>query len=68
MKLSVGEKRLYELKDDYWEATINQGAQIVRCRNDDDSPKRIIQQIIVQEVTRKAMLLQDEMTKLKKEF
>ncbi|KAF8557847.1 hypothetical protein OG21DRAFT_1406224 [Imleria badia] len=65
---SVGEKRLNELGAEYWKAMIDQGAQIVRCRNDDDSPKKIIQQILDQETTRKAVLLQKEMADLKTEL
>ena len=51
--LNVGERRLDELKEDYWKSIINQGAQIVRCRSDDDSPKRIIQQILAEEAAGK---------------
>lgn len=65
---SVGEKRLDELRAEYWRAMIDQGAQIVRCRDDDGSPKKIIQQILDQEATRKALLLQEEMADLKKEL
>ena len=38
---SLGERMLDELKTDYWKAVIIQEAQIIRCRNDDDSPKSI---------------------------
>ena len=65
---SVGERRLDELKTDYWKAMIAYGAQIARCRNDDDSPKRIIEQILDQEAVRKGLLLQEEMADLKKEL
>ena len=65
---SVGERRLDELKTDYWKAMVIQGAQIARCRSDDDSPKRIIQQIVGQEAARKVLLLQEEMADLKKEL
>ncbi|KAF8553435.1 hypothetical protein OG21DRAFT_1245167 [Imleria badia] len=65
---SVGEKRLHELAAEYWKAMIQQGAQIVRCRSDDDSPKKIIQQILDQEATRRVALLQVEMADLKKEL
>ena len=62
---SVGERRLDELKTDHWNSMIIQGAHIARCRSDDDSPKRVIRQILDQEATRKAPLLQEEMTKPK---
>ena len=65
---SVGEKRLDELKTDYWKVMITRGAQTARCRSDDDSPKRIIRQILDQEVARKVLLLQEEMAELKKEL
>ena len=65
---SVGERRLDELKTDHWNSMVIQGAHIARCRSDDDSPKRVIRQILDQEATRKALLLQEEMTKLKKEL
>jgi hypothetical protein len=65
---SVGERRLEELKTDYWKVMVTQGAQIARCRSDDDSPKRIIQQILGQEVARKVLRLQEEMAGLKKEL
>ena len=65
---SVGERRLDELIKDYWGSMVTQGAQTPRCRSDDDSPKRIIQQILFQEAARKALLLQKEMGELKKEL
>ena len=65
---SLGERRLDELKTDYWKVMIIQGAQIARCRSDDDSSKRIIQQILDQEAVRKVLLLQEEMADLKKEL
>lgn len=43
---SVGEKRLDELKMEYWKTMIIQGAQIASCRCDDDSAKRLIRQIV----------------------
>ena len=46
---SVGERRFDELKTDHWKAMIMHGAKIARCRSDDDSSKRIIQQILDQE-------------------
>ena len=64
---SVGERRLDELKTDYWKAMIMHGAQIARCRSDDDSSK-IIQRIVGQEAARKVLLLQEEMADLKKEL
>ena len=66
--LSVGERRLEELATDFWRVMIIHGAQIARCRSDDDSPKRIIQHILYQDATRKALLLQEEMGDLKKEL
>ncbi|KAG6382093.1 hypothetical protein JVT61DRAFT_734 [Boletus reticuloceps] len=61
--LSEGERRLEELEAEYWKALIQQGAQVVCCRNDNDSAKEIIQRIVTQEqdATRKAVLLQQEM-------
>ena len=63
--LGVGEGRLDELETDYWQTMIILGAQIARCRSDDDSPKRIIQQIVEKEAPGKVLLRQEEMTKLK---
>ena len=65
---SVGAKRLDELATDFWEPMIMLGAQIVRCRSDDDSPKRIIQQILYQEAIRRPLLLQEEMAELGREL
>jgi hypothetical protein len=65
---NVGERRLDELKMDYWKAMIIQGAQIARCRSDDDSPKRIVQHILGQEAACKVLLLQEEMADLKQEL
>jgi hypothetical protein len=65
---NVGERRLDELKTDYWKAMVIQGAQIARCRSDDDSPKRIIQQILEKEAPSSVLLLQEEMVALKKEL
>ena len=65
---NIGERRLEELKTDYWKSMIMQGAQVASCRNDDDSPNKVIQHILVQEATRKAVLLQEEMADLKKEL
>ena len=65
---SVGERRFDELKTDHWKAMIMHGAKIARCRSDDESPKRIIQQILDQEAARKVLLLQEEMADLKKEL
>jgi hypothetical protein len=64
----VGESRLDELKTDYWKAMVIQGAQIARCRSDDDSPKKIIQQILEKEAPGSVLLLQEEMAALKKEL
>ncbi|KAF8441309.1 P-loop containing nucleoside triphosphate hydrolase protein [Boletus edulis BED1] len=68
--LSEGERRLEELKAEYWKALIQQGAQVVCCRNDNDSATEIIQRIVTQEqdATRKAVLLQQEMADLHKEL
>ena len=65
---NIGERRLEELKTDYWKSMITQGAQVASCRNDDDSPNKVIQRILVQEAARKAVLLQEEMADLKKEL
>jgi len=65
---STGEGRLEELKKDYWKTMIDQGAQTVRCRSDDDSAKNIIRRILDKEASRKALLLQEEMADLKKEL
>ena len=66
--LNVGEWRLEALKTDYWKSMIMQGAMVAHCRNDDDSPNKVIKNILVQEAARKAVLLQEEMTDLKKEL
>ena len=66
--LSVGEKRFHELATDFWKPMVMLGAQMVRCRSDDDSPKWIIQQVIAQEAIRRALLLQEEMTGLGREL
>ncbi|KAI9573232.1 hypothetical protein HD554DRAFT_2013814 [Boletus coccyginus] len=68
VKQSVGEGRLEELKRDYWKALIDQGAHIDCCRSDDDSAKNIIRQILDKEGGHRALLLQEEMTDLKKEL
>ena len=65
---SVGEARLDELKTSYWKSMINQGAQIARCRSDDDSPKQLIRHILALESPRKVLLIQEEMVELKKEL
>ena len=57
-----------ELKTDYWKVMIIQGAQITRCRSNDDFPKRIIQQILEKKFTGKVLLLQAEMADLKMEL
>ncbi|KAH0829010.1 hypothetical protein J3R83DRAFT_2463 [Lanmaoa asiatica] len=64
----VGERRLDELKTDYWKTMMNRGAHIARCRSDDDSPQKLIRLILAQEDARKALLLQEEMGELKKEL
>ncbi|KAF8420760.1 P-loop containing nucleoside triphosphate hydrolase protein [Boletus edulis BED1] len=68
--LYEGERRLEELKAEYWKALIQQGAQVVCCRNDNDSATDIIQRIVTQEqdATRKAVLLQREMADLHREL
>ena len=63
---SVGERRLDELKTDYWKAMTIHGAQTARCRSDDDSPKWIIRQILERGADGKVLLVQEEMTELKK--
>ena len=65
---NIGERRLEELKTDYWKSMIMQGAQVARCRNDDDSPNKVIQHILVQEAAREAVLLREGMADLKKEL
>ncbi|KAH0828969.1 hypothetical protein J3R83DRAFT_2399 [Lanmaoa asiatica] len=64
----VGEMRLDELRAYYWKAMIDQGAHIACCRSDDDSPKKLIRQILSQEEARKALLLQEKMGELKKKL
>ena len=44
---NVGERRLNELKTVYWKAIIDKGAQIARCRNDDDSSNELVRQIVI---------------------
>ena len=51
VELSVGERRLEELKTEYWKTMISQGAQVARCRNDNDSPRRLVQQMVTFLVT-----------------
>ena len=46
VELSVGEGRLEELKTKYWKTMIAQGAQVARCRKDDDSPKNLVRTIV----------------------
>ena len=67
---NIGERRLEELRRDYWKSMIMQGAQVVRCRNDDDPPNKIIQRILVQEAAREpeAVLLREGMADLKKQL
>ena len=65
---SVGERRLDELKAEYWKAMISQGAQIAFCRSDDDSPKRLFRQILARDTLHKALLIQDEMAEQKMEL
>ncbi|KAH0828987.1 hypothetical protein J3R83DRAFT_2432 [Lanmaoa asiatica] len=64
----VGERRLDELKTDYWKTMMNRGAHVARCRSDDDSPQKLIRLILAQEDARKALLLQEEMGELRKEL
>ncbi|KAF8420556.1 hypothetical protein L210DRAFT_3425066 [Boletus edulis BED1] len=65
---SVGERRLKELGTEYWESMIIQGAEVVCLQNNEDSAKKIVQQILSQEVAHKAVLLQEEMADLRKEL
>ncbi|KAG6382120.1 hypothetical protein JVT61DRAFT_763 [Boletus reticuloceps] len=65
---STGEKRLEELETEYWKSMIIQGAQVVRSQNNEDSAKKIIQQILDQEAARQPVLLQKEMTDLQKQL
>ena len=44
---SVGERRLNELKTVYWKTIIDKGAQIARCKSSDDSPRRLVRQIVI---------------------
>ena len=46
IELRVGEKRLEELIMEYWKTMISQGAQVARCRIDDDSPKNLVRHIV----------------------
>ena len=46
VELGVGERRLEELKTEYWKTMISQGAQVARCRNDDDSSKKLVRKIV----------------------
>ena len=46
VELSVGERRLAELKAKYWRRMITQGAQVACCRSDDESPKRLVRRIV----------------------
>ncbi|KAF8129490.1 P-loop containing nucleoside triphosphate hydrolase protein [Boletus edulis] len=65
---STGERRLEELKEDYWKSMIIQGTQVACCRNDDDSMNNLVQQILSQEATRKALRLQQEIADQQKEL
>ena len=62
-----GKRRLNELRTIYWKTMIAQGAHVACCRNDDNSVKELIRQILVQEGRRK-VLLQEEMVELKMEL
>ncbi|KAF8441313.1 P-loop containing nucleoside triphosphate hydrolase protein [Boletus edulis BED1] len=62
---STGERRLEELETEYWRSMVMQGAQVVRCQNDEYSAKKIIQQIVSQEAARKGVVLQRQMTNLR---
>ena len=69
----VGEKRMDDLRAGYWKSSINQGAQIARCRRDDGSMKQHVRQILIRETLtretpRKALLIQDEMAEQKMEL
>lgn len=64
----VAERRLHQLRTEYWKTMTNQGAKIACFRNDDDSAKRLIRDILVEEYIRKPVLLQDEMVELKMEL
>ena len=56
-----GEKRMDDLRAGSWKSLVNQGAQIARCRSDDDSVKQLVRQILTREAPRKGLLIQDEM-------
>ena len=43
---TLGEKRLEELITNYWKTMISHGAQVARCRKDDDSPKNLVRHIV----------------------
>ena len=45
VELSVGERRLEEVKTEYGQM-IAHGAQVARCRSDDDSPEKLVQRIV----------------------
>lgn len=62
----VGETRLSQLRMDYWMEMIDLGAQIARCRSDNDSPKELIRHIVLQKGEGKTLLIQREMVELKK--
>ena len=47
VELSVGERRLEELKTEYWKTMISLGAQVARCRSDDDSSKNLVRTIVM---------------------
>ncbi|KAF8436539.1 hypothetical protein L210DRAFT_2456969 [Boletus edulis BED1] len=65
---STGESILEELKTEYWNPMMGQGARVVKCQKNENSAKRIIQEIVIQEAARKAVLLQKEMADVRKQL
>ncbi|KAG9312302.1 P-loop containing nucleoside triphosphate hydrolase protein [Chiua virens] len=63
----VGERRLEELRSDYWKAMISQGAQVVCCRGVDETPKSLIRDILKKE-GRRRVRLQEEMVEMQLEI
>ncbi|KAG9312327.1 hypothetical protein JVU11DRAFT_7643 [Chiua virens] len=50
---SVGERTLKELKSEYWKEMIDQGSQIARCRNDEESTRKLVREILEKEDSRR---------------
>jgi len=56
----VGDRRLKELRTDFWNTMLAQGAQTHECKSSNDS-KRLIRDIIFKEDERRILQLQQEM-------